>query len=238
MTTASGVCPRDGVDTALTCTNCGTPVCPRCLVRTSVGFRCQSCAAGTAQTARAVPWRWISAVGLIGLAALVAVLVVHPWTSGPAKKAPGATAARGGYEHEVRVAGGYSLDVPASWSAAGDDTPTQLSYADTPPTAGAVHVYLHPTALDLNAWLDGFAGDLPSVGGVAIHKVPTQVAGLPGMLLGYQQPESVNPGAPLVTFTTYLAKKGGTIFNLQLSWVGTGVPPAAFLHILSSFRLL
>lgn len=38
-------CPRDpGMETALRCSRCGTPICPRCLVQTPVGARCRDCA--------------------------------------------------------------------------------------------------------------------------------------------------------------------------------------------------
>ena len=39
-------CPRDGVDTRLQCSECGTPICPACFVRTAVGLRCANCGAG------------------------------------------------------------------------------------------------------------------------------------------------------------------------------------------------
>jgi hypothetical protein len=32
------------VETALECSKCGTPICPRCLVQTPVGARCRTCA--------------------------------------------------------------------------------------------------------------------------------------------------------------------------------------------------
>lgn len=32
------------VDTGLTCANCGTPICPRCMVETPVGMKCRQCA--------------------------------------------------------------------------------------------------------------------------------------------------------------------------------------------------
>jgi hypothetical protein len=32
------------VETGLTCNKCGKPICPRCLVQTSVGARCRECA--------------------------------------------------------------------------------------------------------------------------------------------------------------------------------------------------
>jgi hypothetical protein len=38
-------CPRDpGVETALRCSRCETPICPRCLVHSPVGARCKDCA--------------------------------------------------------------------------------------------------------------------------------------------------------------------------------------------------
>lgn len=47
MASVAGVvaCPRDpGVETALRCSRCETPICPRCLVQTPVGARCRDCA--------------------------------------------------------------------------------------------------------------------------------------------------------------------------------------------------
>lgn len=38
-------CPRDpGVETALRCGRCDTPICPRCLIQGPVGTRCRDCA--------------------------------------------------------------------------------------------------------------------------------------------------------------------------------------------------
>lgn len=38
-------CPRHpAVETALRCSRCETPICPRCLVQTPVGARCRDCA--------------------------------------------------------------------------------------------------------------------------------------------------------------------------------------------------
>lgn len=47
MVAASQVtmCPRDpGTETALRCSRCDAPICPRCLVHTPVGARCRDCA--------------------------------------------------------------------------------------------------------------------------------------------------------------------------------------------------
>lgn len=39
------MCPRDpGVETALHCGNCGSPICPKCLITGPVGSRCKDCA--------------------------------------------------------------------------------------------------------------------------------------------------------------------------------------------------
>jgi hypothetical protein len=46
-TPARGIvmCPRDpGVETALRCSRCETPICPKCMVQTPVGARCRDCA--------------------------------------------------------------------------------------------------------------------------------------------------------------------------------------------------
>lgn len=38
-------CPRDpGVETALRCSRCETPICPKCLIQSPVGARCKDCA--------------------------------------------------------------------------------------------------------------------------------------------------------------------------------------------------
>ncbi len=39
------VCDRHGNETRVTCPDCGTPICPRCMVDTPVGVKCPSCAA-------------------------------------------------------------------------------------------------------------------------------------------------------------------------------------------------
>ncbi len=44
---AAGVveCPRNpGIETALRCSRCETPICPKCMIHTPVGARCRDCA--------------------------------------------------------------------------------------------------------------------------------------------------------------------------------------------------
>ena len=170
--------------------------------------------------------------------AVVIVVVVHPWAAATAKKSPTEAGAAPGFVIETRVVGGYSLQLPASWSAAGDDSPAELSFAAPIPADGAVHVFVHQTPLDLSAWVTTFAAGLPRVGGVGINTQPTTVAGLPGTLLSYQQPVSPNPGAAVATFETYLVKRGGTVFSLQLSSVQSRPAPTVFAQIASSFKLV
>lgn len=40
-------CARDGVETRLRCSECGAPICPKCMVRTDVGLRCPTCGAAS-----------------------------------------------------------------------------------------------------------------------------------------------------------------------------------------------
>lgn len=49
MTAEAMRCEAHGTETRLTCAQCGTPICPQCLVRTDVGLRCRACAAPAAQ---------------------------------------------------------------------------------------------------------------------------------------------------------------------------------------------
>jgi hypothetical protein len=43
-----------GVETRLTCSSCGTPICPRCMVPAAVGQKCPDCARQTSR-ARGLP---------------------------------------------------------------------------------------------------------------------------------------------------------------------------------------
>lgn len=44
MLTDAMQCRRHGESTRITCVDCGDPICPRCLVRTEVGLKCEDCA--------------------------------------------------------------------------------------------------------------------------------------------------------------------------------------------------
>lgn len=72
-------CERHGEATRLTCAECDAPICPRCMVRTDVGLRCEQCATPTTApgpTPRSRR-RLVIAGGatLVGLVVIVAALV-------------------------------------------------------------------------------------------------------------------------------------------------------------------
>lgn len=60
-------CERHGVETRVTCSNCGTPICPRCMIDTAVGIKCPDCAAPPRSVSRALRRSlgraWAAAVG-------------------------------------------------------------------------------------------------------------------------------------------------------------------------------
>ncbi len=81
MVTQTLRCERHGEATRLTCVDCDRPICPKCMVRTEVGLKCEQCAqpvatpSGGGQASR-LPL----ILGGVGLAVLVlvAVLVLRP----------------------------------------------------------------------------------------------------------------------------------------------------------------
>jgi hypothetical protein len=81
-------CPRDpGVETALRCSRCETPICPRCLVQTPVGARCRPCARivkSPVYTLSAAGYARAAAAAIIGGLAMgtVWVLVLVPFQVG------------------------------------------------------------------------------------------------------------------------------------------------------------
>ena len=43
MQSLSATCPRDNVETNISCARCGDPICPQCMVYTPVGNKCMGC---------------------------------------------------------------------------------------------------------------------------------------------------------------------------------------------------
>ena len=66
-----------GVETMLACGKCGNYICPRCMIQTPVGSRCQDCArVSKLPTFDVKPTYYLRAALAGGLSALVAGLVV------------------------------------------------------------------------------------------------------------------------------------------------------------------
>ena len=75
-------CETHGEPTRISCVECGRPVCPKCMVRTEVGTKCETCAAPVAPRIPAVrrsrlPWM-LAVVGLcIVIGSVVAVILLR-----------------------------------------------------------------------------------------------------------------------------------------------------------------
>jgi len=89
-------CERHGEATRLTCVQCGTPICPKCAVRTDVGLKCEADAKGAELSKETLallrPSRTPVYLGLAGIAVLVA-LVLFGLTRGGGEDGETATAA-------------------------------------------------------------------------------------------------------------------------------------------------
>ena len=75
-------CPRHpGIATRLRCSKCGTPICPRCMVETPVGYRCPTCAGLSAGAWSDLPGSLLVRAATAGL--LVAFVVGWLWSRIP-----------------------------------------------------------------------------------------------------------------------------------------------------------
>ncbi|MDQ2826787.1 MAG: hypothetical protein M3Y04_07500, partial [Actinomycetota bacterium] len=70
-------CEAHGTPTRLTCAECGKPICPRCLVKTAVGLKCEEHAQAIAPRfdRRVVPYA-LGALVLVAMAVVVLALAV------------------------------------------------------------------------------------------------------------------------------------------------------------------
>ncbi len=81
-------CPRNpGVETALRCSRCDTPICPKCLIQSPVGARCKDCARLTKSPVYTLSTAHIlraGAAALVGglVMGIIWVVVLRPLTYG------------------------------------------------------------------------------------------------------------------------------------------------------------
>jgi hypothetical protein len=71
------VCARDRVPTRLRCAKCEAGICPACLVRTPIGYRCPTCA-GAGRERRGRRPIGLAVAGAAVLAVLLAVVLLRP----------------------------------------------------------------------------------------------------------------------------------------------------------------
>lgn len=230
-------CARDGTSTQLTCTQCGTPICPQCLVRTDVGLRCLSCSAGAnAPTAGS---RGFNRRLLIGGVVVVAVLVgaVGLATRGGGGSGGSASGAGGGGpQHIDRPDLGFALDLPAEWIVDIDQTPGSVFFAHAAPPRASARIFRGETAQPLDQNVANVVGELRQQGAHDFAQQAIQVGDLPGIKLDYVAADG--PGGAQATHSSYRVKKGDVVISLSLATTDAVADNQVLAGIASSFRLL
>ena len=71
-------CSRHGTPTRLACSNCGTPICPRCSIETPVGQKCPDCAKLPRRArAQAKPQQYVKGIASGVLAAGIGAFLLN-----------------------------------------------------------------------------------------------------------------------------------------------------------------
>lgn len=81
------VCQRDGAPTKLRCAQCGAGICPGCMARTPVGYKCPDCSGEGSRPAQRAR-RGLAAMAGVALVALLAGAVVVTRSSGGGTAGP------------------------------------------------------------------------------------------------------------------------------------------------------
>src|SRR5947209_664179 len=89
-------CEKHGTPTRLSCADCGKPICPRCLVKTAVGLKCEEHAQGVPARIdrRTVPFA-IGALVFVAAAVVILALAVFNQSSKSTKTTADPTPAPG-----------------------------------------------------------------------------------------------------------------------------------------------
>lgn len=159
MVTQAPACERHGESTRLTCIDCDRPICPKCMVRTEVGLRCEVCAEPTPSSmAGSRPSRLpvlLSVTGLALLGVLAAVLLwggsggdedaAPPPPVGTWSETPNLTTIRGTAtasllpDGRVLAAGGGVGAIALAAAETYDPTAGRWTQAASPPSARRGH---------------------------------------------------------------------------------------------------
>lgn len=238
-------CPRHKVETPLTCVTCGTPICPKCYVRTAVGLRCPKCAEAVTVKLRGPRWGVIVPAVVVFL--LIAFLAVRAISSGDSEETSPvgddeleqpADGAAAGYRLLARPEQGYSIEIPADWQAAADNTDTTASYAKPRSTEGALRVSVDPASGTVAERVERLIGQLTPEGGQDFVQTPMAIGGQPGIRLTYRFPTSATPGSVLASRSSYIVHHNGRAYSIQLATTDPGANESVFAYIASSFKLL
>jgi len=119
---------RDGASTQLTCVRCGTPICPKCLVRTDVP------SAPVRSRARVA----IGVAAVLAVAVLVGGLVLG---RGGGSSSPSANAVGGATQQVSRADLGFSVDLPPGWTIDVDQTPGSIFFAHAVPPRTSARIF-------------------------------------------------------------------------------------------------
>jgi hypothetical protein len=225
-------CPRDATPTQLTCTKCGTPICPACMVRTDVGLRCPDCAGGVAvrtSANRTKRPQVLAGVCVAVLALVVAALVLRgsAGSSGPAAEGP---------QHVVRPDLGFSVDLPPTWVADVDHTPGSIFFARSTPIRSSVRVFRGETEQPIEQNVGNVVDELRNQGGRDFAQQPVQIGDLTGIRLDYVASDGPNGAA--ASHSSYRFKKGNAVFSLSLATSDPAADDRVLAGIATSFRLL
>ena len=238
-------CPRHKVETPLTCVTCGTPICPKCYVRTAVGLRCPKCAQAVTVKLGGPPWKVIIPVALVGL--LLVFLALRAVTGGDGEESgpvddteleEPADGAAPGYRLVSKPEQAYSIEVPVDWQAAADNTDTTLSYAKVRATEGSLRVTVTPAEGNLPQRVERLIGQLTAEGGTDFAQTPTAIGGQQGIRLTYRFPTSATPGSTIAARSSYLVEHNGRAYSVQLATTDPGANESVFTYIASTFKLL
>ncbi|MCA1693995.1 MAG: hypothetical protein LC749_04255 [Actinobacteria bacterium] len=229
-------CPRDHTPTLLACAQCGTPICPRCSVRTEVGLRCPDCAGAAPGPVAASRPKWLTAL-VVAVVVALALVAGRVFSGGGTPNVVPDPAASAVDDRVVDRPGlGFRMEIPFSWTNAPDPGTGTVYFAHEGRRAW-VRVWKEQD-LPLAQLEDRVMTSLRKQGGVQFVRQATQIGGFPTIQLDFLLPVLNTPGDPLAPRRWYLIKGNMTDFTLALGTTNLAEQEPAFERIASSFRPL
>ncbi len=230
----SMTCARDGTPTQLTCTRCEAPICPRCLVRTDVGLRCEACT--DTRTAASAPRRATRSLVTGGVLAVGVLIVVGLLLGRGGGEGSGVGSAAAPPQHVSRADLGFSLDLPAAWTVDVDQTPGSIFFAHATPPRASARVFRGQTDQPLEQTMNNVVDELGLQGVCGFAQQPVQIGDLAGIRLDYTAADG--PAGAVASHSSYRVKKGNAVFSLSLATSDPSADSGVLAAIASSFRVL